>query len=121
MVNAWSYAITTMQKEQNLDVEIIEQFGILVDPAENKYGFRHVNVWVGDHQGAPPDEIIPRMRRLVTLLGSIEPWEAYREFEHIHPFADGNGRVGKIIFNWLSNRLDNPIMPPDLFGGILNP
>jgi Fic family protein len=31
-------------------------------------------------------------------------------FEHIHPFLDGNGRIGRIIMNWHLQKLDMPIM-----------
>lgn len=39
--------------------------------------------------------------------------EAYEEFERIHPFADGNGRVGKILFNYLNGTLENPVFPEE--------
>jgi len=46
---------------------------------------------------------------------------AYYVFELIHPFSDGNGRTGKIILNYLYHTLDDPVFPPDFFGGIANP
>jgi fido (protein-threonine AMPylation protein) len=41
----------------------------------------------------------------------------YFEFEQIHPFKDGNGRTGKILYNYLCGTLDDPIMPPNFWGG----
>jgi Fic family protein len=32
------------------------------------------------------------------------------EFENIHPFADGNGRVGRMLFNWHRVTLGFPIL-----------
>ena len=28
-----------------------------------------------------------------------------------HPFIDGNGRTGKIIYNWINSSLYDPILP----------
>jgi fido (protein-threonine AMPylation protein) len=40
----------------------------------------------------------------------------YYEYENIHPFRDGNGRTGKILYNYLLGTLDNPKMPPNFWG-----
>jgi len=40
----------------------------------------------------------------------------YFEYEMIHPFADGNGRSGKILYNYLLDKMDDPKMPPNFFG-----
>lgn len=35
----------------------------------------------------------------------------HNRFEHIHPFTDGNGRVGRLILNWM--------LLQDIYGVIL--
>jgi hypothetical protein len=40
----------------------------------------------------------------------------YYEYENIHPFRDGNGRSGKILYNYLLGTLENPQMPPNFWG-----
>lgn len=115
MVNAWLRAIDEFSSHRYPSFEIIETLGSLVQPSKNPHGYRRHGVFVGDRVCPDWHEVPRLMKQLVYHFPDIEPWEAYKEFEEIHPFADGNGRVGKIIFNWLSGTLKDPIFPPDLF------
>ncbi len=101
------------------DIGVIEHLGKLIEREKNRNGFRSaVNVRVGTRFAPHFGDI----RYLMELLCRWEPkteedsLEWYRCFEIIHPFEDGNGRVGKILYNWWLRRLDDPLMPPDLWG-----
>jgi len=73
--------------------------GTLYDPEDaNYYGGREA-----------PTGVMP-------LAKSAED-QFYYEYENIHPFVDGNGRSGKILYNYLLGTLDNPQMPPNFWGG----
>ena len=72
--------------------------------------FRNVEVAVGMHQ--PPnhemmpkymDELEARYRGKLTSEENIFNW--YFDFETVHPFEDGNGRVGGIILATYSHQL----------------
>jgi len=69
------------------------------------------------HQGAPSEKVIILLKELVKwynkyknkyppiLLASV----IHNQFENIHPFEDGNGRVGRILMN---NILIKHNLPP---------
>lgn len=68
---------------------------------------------VGDMKTTAPEKVASAMEKLLLLyhqkpIVSVEDIvEFYHEFESIHPFQDGNGRVGRIILfkECLKNRL----------------
>jgi hypothetical protein len=111
-------------------------------------GWRAVEVQIGSRRGTNPSAIDYAMeewedalhnpdkqmmldlgKRRATEQGILERFKhlnpdfaacAYLTFEHVHPFPDGNGRTGKIIYNWVRGSLDEPEFPPN-FWGINNP
>lgn len=61
--------------------------------------FRDVGVRVGPHVAPAPDLVEGLMAQLSPYaFDSIEDLETwYSDFESVHPFQDGNGRVGGVV------------------------
>lgn len=82
--------------------------------------------WVGGstplvaaHVAAVPEQIPELMDDLFAFVArdDIDPVSqagiAHAQFETIHPFADGNGRLGRVLIGRiLSQRLAVPVPPP---------
>lgn len=115
MVNAWMDAIKRSQLARYPSLDDLRELGQMVHPIKNTFGFRRCSVFVGDRRCPDHEDVVRLLTQLLYHVPDLEPWESYKEFEMIHPFVDGNGRVGKILFNWLSGTLTDPIMPPNIF------
>lgn len=72
---------------------------------------------IGDNQGALSEEVSPEIEELCEELldipdkgDNILKAAAYLhcKFENIHPFADGNGRVGRTLMNYFLITHGNP-------------
>ena len=83
---------------------------------KNPGEFRTKQVYVGDRRfiPAPPEQVNSLLKSFVDYLAGseIDPlvraYITHYQFEAIHPFSDGNGRVGRLllslsIYKWLDH------------------
>lgn len=99
--------------EQNLNHEMVLLLHkmLIGNIDENIAGrFRQDAEWVrvGSYIAPSPDEVPQRITSLLTkyhadtkshIVSKLAKF--HLEFEHIHPFCDGNGRIGRVLNNYI--------------------
>jgi Fic family protein len=95
-------------------------------PSHMVGAYRTEQSWVGGtsprdaaYVPPPPELVSELMEDLVAFANddALDPATQvavlHAQFESIHPYADGNGRIGRILIGWvLCHRLDLTVPPP---------
>lgn len=115
---AYEMLLVSFQKKRELDAPFIRELHEVLTrntydtrrwqlgerPGEYK---RHDFVTGKEEIGAAPEDVAEEMDELLSELTKISNRNAltaaayfHAKFENIHPFADGNGRAGRLVMNY---------------------
>ncbi|MGH9107000.1 MAG: Fic family protein [Acidimicrobiales bacterium] len=128
VASAQAIAHATGTGELSLD-ELCRWHGALMagspTPARYVGRVRAEQGWIGGHSPfdahlvtPPPSELPALLDDLLnfvneTDLGPVAAASiAHAQFEVVHPFADGNGRIGRVLISWLLTRRLHLLTPP---------
>jgi Fic family protein len=125
-IRAWNYLSRFTKLTFN---NILETHEILMRTRDCddswKGRFRTGPVWIGGREGINHWKIKPALEELIGTINEtivegntkkineIDLADMIRDqhiaYEYIHPFFDGNGRTGRIFYNWTRKQVGLPI------------
>ena len=100
-------------KEQELTLEVILSLHKMLisnirDDVAGRFRKDNEYVRVGGHIAPAPQEVTPRLQRMLSeyYASSVKSIiqriaKLHLEFEYTHPFVDGNGRIGRVLNNYV--------------------
>ena len=82
-------------------IEALEAFISIIAPGHKLRDQTGLNVRVGEHiapSGGPA--IRKELEFLLSKITISNPWGTHIAYESLHPFTDGNGRSGRVLWLW---------------------
>ena len=129
-IRAMNYGLERIRSGHPLTLNLIKEIhGLLMEDAQGGSRapgeFRRSQNWLGGTRPGNARYVPPPAHEVLRLVGDLEKFIhndpeptpiltkaalAHAQFETIHPFLDGNGRVGRLLITLLLSNPDRPIL-----------
>lgn len=115
-----AHLVFLMQDE--IEVSDLEKFVAVVAPGKLLRSEPGMNVRVGSHFPPPggPDVVADLKRVLRRANLALKPYGCHQDYETLHPFMDGNGRSGRVLWLWQMVNQDHELSDYALRLGFLH-
>ena len=122
----WETFLNSFDDKRNIDEQLVKEFQYVLtvgtyDEQRYRHGerpgeYKKGEYVTGIHEvGAHPDDVEEEVNELLDDIHNVDNKDAltasaffHAKFENIHPFADGNGRVGRLLMNYFLILHDHP-------------
>jgi hypothetical protein len=114
MSMAWYYTWELSKRTSKIEEANLSQMIAFV---RNKVvNYRSLPVmFANGNEGLNPQFISRQVKLLVKNQKNMSPEEIYTYLIEIHPWDDGNGRVGELVYNFFNSTIADPVHPPQSY------
>lgn len=111
---AWLYSVSVNEITE-ASLHDIHALTVLHKPPQF-LKVRTIPVTVGGNPALDPKLVRRALHGLLGAQKDLTPDEFYKELMEIHPWLDGNGRTGFLVWNFMRGTLWKPELPPNFWG-----